>query len=97
MMLHFWRYMITMSIVLISLVTGGILSVFRSGEFFGAHKDMLSEDWQHEVCRAIGCPNSSELPCGTASGTMEVVAMIFGKRWVIYEEEYTITCTQGRV
>ena len=96
-MLDVWRYIVAMLMILISLVTGGIFSVFRSGESSNGHKAKASEGWEHEVCRAIGCPNSSELTCGTASGTMEVVVMILDMRWVIYEEEYTITCTQGRV
>lgn len=95
MVLSSWRYAVAMLMVLTSLVAGGVFPVFRSGESGSAYRSL--EGWEDGVCHAIGCPNSSDLPCATVSGTMEVVVIIFGKRWVIYEEEYTIKCTQGRV
>jgi len=90
---------VAMVIVLISLVLGGTSVVPKAEESSKTHElySAHSAGWEDALCRAVGCPNNSELECATVSGTLQVVVMFLGKKVVIYEEEYTITCTQGWV
>lgn len=53
------------------------------------------DDWEDEVCEAIGCLNDTELLCGTAKGTRKIVIKIWVWEIVVDEEEYEIECTQG--
>lgn len=85
-----WRYTARMMVVM-PFVFSGVTSVPEAGTH-----DPQSEVWDDNMCRAIGCPNNSELFCAEISGTREIAIVVLGFRFVIDEEEFTIECTQGR-